>query len=103
MVILKNAPKSIAMRHQHDMAYHMIRNRNLDKKAVVGPGSSIVLAALWNGKVRNEAMGCIGLYFELYHANWVSIKSTKYKCECYLLTKYDSESEMFQFLQVVDL
>ena len=70
----KNVPKSVAIRHQHDMAYHMIRSRNLDEKAVVGHGSSIILADLWNGKKINEAMGSIGLHFELYHANWVSIK-----------------------------
>ena len=99
----KNVPKSVAMRHQHDMANYMLRSRHIDERAVVGPGSSIVLAELWNGQTINEAMGSIGLYFDLYHPSWVSIRGTKYKRGCYLLARYDYNSEMPQFVQVEEI
>lgn len=97
----QNVPKSIASRHQLDMAYSILYDRSNSSSCTmadlsVGPGHHVTLSELSEGSDLNELLGSVGLHTELLQARWVELKGIRYKPGCMLVTKVDGELPSFQ-------
>ena len=97
----KNVPKTVSTRHQHDVAFRMLRKDSSYSTVKVGRGTVVTLSDLRNGLEINKALSDIGLHFELFQTSWVSVEGTKYKNNCYLL--HEMKNEMPQFVQVLEI
>ena len=78
----KNVPKSIAMRHQLDFAYVLMRRSSellTYRQLVVGPGTVTKLAEFYDGKTVNDVLGDIGMHMEILHAKWIEFNGIRYK------------------------
>jgi len=99
----KNVLKSCAFRHQLDLSYRLLKNYNsvsCSDDVVVGTGSVITLAEFDNGSEISNCLGGMGTAFELYDANWVTVKGTKYMPGCTVLAKLDDDRKKPVFLHV---
>lgn len=96
----KNVPKTLAMRHQHDVAFRLMKPLN-DSNLEIGSGSVIVLNDLPNGRIINDCLGNVGMYFELYHASWIKLQGTKYEENCCVVMSVSENGPVF--LQVLDI
>ena len=96
----KNVPKTLAMRHQHDVAFRLMKHLN-DSNLEIGSGSVIVLNDLPNGRIINDCLGNVGMYFELYHASWIKLQGIKYEENCCVVMSVSENGPVF--LQVLDI
>lgn len=102
----KNVPKSIASRHQLDVAFKIyyaqsnpLSNSLIDK--VIGPGRNMMLSELSEGTLINEAIGCVGLYTELSEVHWIEYKGIRYKPGCILVMEIDDNLPSFLHVSVI--
>lgn len=94
----KNVAKSIAMRHQLDFAYVLMRRSSellAYKKLVVGPGSVTKLQEFQDGSVVNDVLGNIGMHCEILHAKWIEFNGVRYKPGFCVLTAVQEDILFF--------
>lgn len=89
----KNVLKSCAFRHQHDVAFRLLKARaDDDSDIVIGNGSVVTLSELQDGFTVNHCLGNVGMYYECYNAKWVEIRGIKYKPSAVVLCGTENES-----------
>ena len=89
----KNVPKSCAYRHQHNVAFRLLQTTaDVQSGLVIGPGSVITLSELQNGYDINSSLENIGMYSELYDANWIEITGVRYKHSAVVMCGIESET-----------
>jgi hypothetical protein len=103
----KNILKTCAVRHQQYIAYQLLRNYKFrlysDMGITVGPGSTVLLSELLEGRDINKCLGNVGLSFELYSANWVEVNGVKYAPSMYLLIAVTSSKPVFMHVEYIFL
>ena len=76
----KNALKSCAFRHQHDVAFRLLKASTEEGfDIVIGNGSVVTISELQDGVGINHCLGNVGMYCEFYAAKWVEVHGIKYK------------------------
>jgi hypothetical protein len=78
-----NIPKTIAVRHQNDVASRLRLNCQSDE-IDTGKGEVVVLQQLTNGAAIDLAWGDGFMFMEFFKCNSMNIFGTSYKCGCYL-------------------
>jgi len=94
----KNVPKSIALRHQLDCAYILMRRSSQlfgSRQIVVGPGSVTRLHEFHDGGAVNDVLGNVGLHTEILHANWIEFNGVRYKPGCCVLAAVQEDILLF--------
>lgn len=97
-----NVPKTIAVRHQNDVASQLLLNCQSDE-IETGKGEVVVLKQLTNGVAIDLALGGGCIYMEFFKCSSIKIFGTSYKSGCYLLSGFDEEAEIPQFAQLLDI
>jgi len=93
----KNVPKSCAIRHQLAVAFRLLKPKQAEE-ITVGTGMTITLAELSDGHEINRCLGGVGMFFELFNANWIEIKGVKYKPHCTLLIELEPDGHVPVFM-----
>ena len=97
----KNIPKSCAVRHQLDLAYRLMKEDVVAAKdTVIGSGCVVTLSDLSDGSELNSVLGNVGLFFELFEANWIEVKGTKYQRGCTVLSCLEEDDNIPVFMTV---
>lgn len=100
----KNILQTCANRHQHEVAFRLLkRTSQRDSDVIVGTGSVIVLSDLADGIKINDCLSNVGMLFELYQANWVEVKGIRYKLGCYILAKMNDDNSAPVFMHLENI
>jgi hypothetical protein len=97
----KNVPKTIAARHQHDVASRLLTVCTAETLSC--NGNQVMLFQLVNGSDIDSVLGGGCLYMSFLHCNSVTVNGTLYKCGCYLVTGVNAETGMPQLVQLNDI
>ena len=91
----KNALHTLAVRHQYDVAFRLLRHCDADSNVVVGTGDVVTLNELSDGPSICTTLGNVGMTFELFNANWIEVRGIRYKPGCYVLARVDLDVPVF--------
>jgi hypothetical protein len=97
----RNVPKTVATRHQHDVATMLLTGSSCD--IIAGNGNQVMLCDLTDGNIIDQTLGGGCLFMEFYQCNSVTIRGTLYKCGCYLASGVDVETGMPEFVQLIEI
>ncbi len=101
-IITKNVPLSLAKRHQVDVAYRMMQNRQHVTNIICGPTVNVSECDFENGKQISRCLKPMGIRFSLLHCDWIDFKDTKYRHGCFLAV-VNEDSGMPVFVIVLDI
>lgn len=100
----KNVLKTCASRHQQYVAYNILKRTCCNEtETEIGPGSVVTLSELADGFDINASLGNVGLHFELFLANWVSVRGITYKPGMCVLSGFDGNDNNPVFLEVENI
>ena len=100
----KNICKTMAYRHQYAQCYRFYMNKDINESAVeVGTGRTMLLINDKDGAKISAAHGSIGMYEDVFIANWIKVHSITYRPGVFLLLSVDSNDALPYFGELVSI
>lgn len=99
----KNVPKTVATRHQHDVASRLLLNQYSASTVETGDGEVVNLSQLQNGSLIDQVLGGTCLYIDFYKCSTVTVKGTQYKTGCCLLKSVDESGMVPEFVRLLEI
>jgi hypothetical protein len=99
----KNVPKTVATRHQHDVAARLLLNQTQWEEVETGVGEVVTLNELENGGFIDKVLGGGCLFLDFYKCDEVTIRGTLYKVGCCLLSSTNEDDMTPQFVRVLEI